>query len=118
MEGGLCSLTDGSKEFKRNKNVPLPQAPTTSWGTEQREDKTEGIPGEFSQTQNQEYSPKRKKSVHIMIFCPLNFQTRLAGYKATLMAAMLSLSSRKLGGFEIGKANFIPSLSSDGKGVC
>jgi len=53
-----------------------------------------------------------------MISCPLNFQTGLLGYKATLMTAMLSLSSKKLGGFEIGKANFIPSLSSDGKGVC
>lgn len=56
---------------------------------------------------------EEEEPVHVMISCPLNFHTWLPGYKAAVIIAMHSLSSRKLGDFKIGKANVIPSVNSD-----
>lgn len=67
--------------------------------------------------QNGECPPRRKTILFTSRYPALEISRGLPGYKAALMRAVHSLSSRKSGSFNIVKANFIPSVSSAGKGV-
>lgn len=90
-----------------------PQMGSRTWRRQSpRHSRVSPMHSEWGISTNEEEEP-----LYIMISRPQNFQRGLPGCKTALMTAVHSLSSKKSGGFRLGKANFIPFVKSNGKDV-